>query len=292
MLALNLDITTLAYLSNSYLTTVEGVKMLRDLSESRHKVISGCVSEPYDYNVFLVPVKNLMRDFVPWEFLWGDGKLLVDITFGPSVADYATRLIDPVEVTKFIDDKATILKYYKLTLIYLPIVLPLTKKCCVFEGPLEDPKVTDSLFKLTPLPNSEWKQSHKAVPSGQTFIKVMCSILSSLRQVITNLPPPHLQSSPYASSTMALSKILATPTLWAPSSSTLTTSLRSILHFALATSLQNLQQLQSKIYSTKNSSPPPLLPLWIHHLPAPSTSNLRHLPGQCYFLQPHHSFSR
>ena len=65
MLALNLDITTLAYLSNSYLTTVEGVKMLRDLSESRHKVISGCVSEPYDYNVFLVPVKNLMRDFVP-----------------------------------------------------------------------------------------------------------------------------------------------------------------------------------------------------------------------------------
>ena len=57
--------------------------------------------------------------------------MLVDIHFGPLVADYATRLTDSREVTKFIGGEPTILKDYKVTLIYLPIFLPLTKKMCL-----------------------------------------------------------------------------------------------------------------------------------------------------------------
>jgi len=35
--------------------------------------------------------------------------------------------------------------------MYLPLVLPLKKNCCVIEGLLEDPKVVVSLIKLHPL---------------------------------------------------------------------------------------------------------------------------------------------
>ena len=64
MLALDHEITALAYLSGGYLTVIEGLSILRDLTESRRKVFLGCVGEPYDYNVFSVPAKNLVRSFV------------------------------------------------------------------------------------------------------------------------------------------------------------------------------------------------------------------------------------
>ena len=77
----------------------------------------------------------------------------MDIPFSPSLVDYVTRLTDAYKVTKFISGKPTIVKDYKVVLIYLPLVLPLTKKWCVFEGPLEDPKVIASLFNLHLLAN-------------------------------------------------------------------------------------------------------------------------------------------
>ena len=43
-------------------------------------------------------------------FFRGNGKILVNIYFGPSVANYATRLTDAREVTKFMGNKATTLK--------------------------------------------------------------------------------------------------------------------------------------------------------------------------------------
>ena len=71
ILVLDPDITAFVCLSNGYLTVVEGVKISRDLSESRRKVISDCAGELYDYNVFSVPAKSLVQDFVSWIFLKG-----------------------------------------------------------------------------------------------------------------------------------------------------------------------------------------------------------------------------
>ena len=56
-------------------------------------------------------------------------------------------------------------KNFKITLIYIPMFLPLTTNCCVYEDSLEDPKVTDSLFKLHPLVKL-WIQ---AITEGRTI---------------------------------------------------------------------------------------------------------------------------
>ena len=82
---------------------------------------------------------------------------MVDIPFGPSVADYATCLTDDCEVTNLISGKQKNLKDYNVILIYSLICLPLTKNT-VFEGPLGPPKVTDSLFKLRSLAK-KWVQA-------------------------------------------------------------------------------------------------------------------------------------
>ena len=55
MLALDTEITTFACLSNSHLMVVEVVTVLRDLSESRYKMISGYVGEPYNFNICWFP---------------------------------------------------------------------------------------------------------------------------------------------------------------------------------------------------------------------------------------------
>ena len=81
----------------------------QDLSESRRKVVLECVGEPYNFNVFSVPAKYLVRDFISSIFLGMDGNFLVDIPFGPSMVDYVARLTDAHEVIKFIGGKPTIL---------------------------------------------------------------------------------------------------------------------------------------------------------------------------------------
>ena len=74
----------------------------------------------------------------------------MDTPFGPLVADYSIHLVDAREVTEYIYGKAKT-KKYKASVIYLPLVLPLTKKCTVLEGPMEDPDVISSLTKIHPL---------------------------------------------------------------------------------------------------------------------------------------------
>ena len=74
MLALDPDIIVFACLSNGYLTVLEGVTIVWDFLESICKVISDYVGKPYNYNVFLVLVYNLVRYFVSWDFLAGSGK--------------------------------------------------------------------------------------------------------------------------------------------------------------------------------------------------------------------------
>ena len=68
MMVLDHEITAFACLSNGYLTVVESVNILRNSSESRLKVVSGCVGKLYNFSVFSVPVKNLVRGFVLWDF--------------------------------------------------------------------------------------------------------------------------------------------------------------------------------------------------------------------------------
>ena len=62
----------------------------------------------------------------------------MDIPCGPLVVDYAKHLTDTRKVTNYISGKNTN-KDYNIKIIYLLLVLPLTKKCSVIEGPLEDP---------------------------------------------------------------------------------------------------------------------------------------------------------
>ena len=64
ILALDHEITAFACLSNSYLTIVKGVNMSQDSTESRRKLVLGCFGEAYDFNICLVPAKNLVLDFV------------------------------------------------------------------------------------------------------------------------------------------------------------------------------------------------------------------------------------
>ena len=68
ILALDHEITDFAYLSNGCLTVVEGLNISQDLSEARRKVVSGCVGETSNINIFLVPLKILVQDFVSWDF--------------------------------------------------------------------------------------------------------------------------------------------------------------------------------------------------------------------------------
>ena len=98
MVALNHESTAFVYLLDNYMMRVEGVNVLRDSSESRRKVFSGCINLPYDYNIFLVPAKNLV--LVSWDYLGGDGKFLIDIPSRPLVVGYSKGLIDALEVTK------------------------------------------------------------------------------------------------------------------------------------------------------------------------------------------------
>ena len=67
-----------------------------------------------------------------------DKKISVDIPYNPLVVDYFTRLMNACEVTKYLCIKSKN-KGYKVAIIYLPRVLPFTKKmirdCKPFGGP-------------------------------------------------------------------------------------------------------------------------------------------------------------
>ena len=98
----------------------------------------------------LTPARGLVHNFIWWDLVGEDGNNLVDISFGPSVADYFTRLTDAYKVTKYLCSK-TKTKDYKGAIIYVPLVLPLTKKCSIVEGSLENPDVISYLIKRQPL---------------------------------------------------------------------------------------------------------------------------------------------
>ena len=59
MMILDHEITAFKCLTDAYVTVVEGLAISWDLLESRRKVISGCVGEPFNYNIVLFLVNNL-----------------------------------------------------------------------------------------------------------------------------------------------------------------------------------------------------------------------------------------
>ena len=59
-------------------------------------------------------------------------------------------MTDAHKVTKYFCGKAKT-KDYKVAIIYIPLILPLTIKCSVIEDLVEDPDVISSLIKLDPL---------------------------------------------------------------------------------------------------------------------------------------------
>ena len=147
MMTLAHENTLFVFLVDSYATVVGGINILRNLLQSRRKVFSSCIRVPYDYNVFsiqkIVTRLHLVR-------IYGDGRILVDTPFGPLMADNFTRLTDAHEVIKYLCGKSKT-KDYKVVIIYLPLILPLIKRYCVIEGPLEYPDVISYLVKLRPL---------------------------------------------------------------------------------------------------------------------------------------------
>ena len=79
-----------------------------------------------------------------------DENFLAGIPCGPLVVDRSNLLTEFHEVTKYLCGKSKN-KDYKVTIMYVPLVLPPTKKICTIEGPLKDPNVISCLMKLHPL---------------------------------------------------------------------------------------------------------------------------------------------
>ena len=69
----------------------------------------------------------MVRNYISWDFMGGYRKISVDIPCGPLMVDYTTHLTDAHEVTKYLCGKSKN-KDYKVPIIYLPLVLTLTKK--------------------------------------------------------------------------------------------------------------------------------------------------------------------
>ena len=149
-MTLDHEITSFVCLVDNYMTVFEGIAISQDFSDSRRKFFSSSVRVLFNYNIFSVSAKKMGRDFFLGDYMGRDGIILVDIPCNPLVVDYDRHLIDIHEVTEYISGKHKN-KDYKVSIMYLPLGLPLTKKCSVIEGPLEDPDAISSLMKLHPL---------------------------------------------------------------------------------------------------------------------------------------------
>ena len=73
MIALDYEITTFICLSGGHVTVMERLVILWDSAELRCKVVSGCFGGPFEYNVGSVPTNKLVRDFISWDYIGGDG---------------------------------------------------------------------------------------------------------------------------------------------------------------------------------------------------------------------------
>ena len=73
-MAIDCEITAFVRLLDNYVTVVEVINVLQDSSEFHREIFLRHVGSHYDYNVFLVLTKSLVRDHIVWDYIGVDEK--------------------------------------------------------------------------------------------------------------------------------------------------------------------------------------------------------------------------